>query len=270
VLDQNKASHQRRLRKVRKALFEVARVAAEAVASNQKLLQALKQKRLNAITQIAGRTGGIAASAWTFFSAFTFTTEVTGASVAPLSTWLTSGPLVLETTTFAACANPLMALTALAITIYHLDRARRDHNEKVRLEGQVERYEYSEYFPQSPKQCACIERWLIHLSTLTGKILVICAWSVASDTEMMLGWVRCTKAIDPGKYLTADAVEETPDKMKDIIKQYKEMVKAPRQKKEKFVRGYLKRQRETLISIQKRLREVPESDDDSSLYEDSH
>jgi hypothetical protein len=98
---------------------------------------------------------------------------------------------------------------------------------------------------------------------------VIYAWSVASDTEMMLGWVHCTKAIDPRKYLTADTDEETPDKMKDIIEQYKKMVKAPRREKEKFVRDYLKRQRETLISIQEKLREVPESDDDSSLYEDS-
>lgn len=150
---------------MRQALFEVARVAAEAVASNQKLLRALKQKRLDAITQIAGRTGGIAVSAWTFFSAFTFTTEVTGASMAPLSTWLASGPIALKTTTVAACVNPWIALAAVGVAIYNLNRARRDHDEKVRLEGQVKQYEYSEYFPQSSKQCVCIELWLTHLNT---------------------------------------------------------------------------------------------------------
>ena len=81
---------------------------------------------------------------------------------------------------------------------------------------------------------------------------------MASDTEMMLGWVHCTKTIDPRKYLTADADEETANKMKDIIKQYKKMVKFPRQKKGYFVRDYLKRQRETLISIQEQLKDPGE------------
>ncbi|KAH7355001.1 hypothetical protein BKA65DRAFT_581699 [Rhexocercosporidium sp. MPI-PUGE-AT-0058] len=242
--NQNMASHQRRLKKVRQALFEVARVAAEAVASNQKLLQALKQKRFDAITQIAGRTGGIAASASTFFSAFTFTTEVTGASMAPLSTWLASGPIALKTTTVAACTCPWVALTAVCFAIYNLNRGLRDHEEQGRLEGQVNRYE-------------------------CRKSLVIYAWSVVSDTEMVLGWVHCTKAIDPRKYLIADADEETLAKMKDIIEQYEKMAREPRRKKEKFVQEYLKRQRETLMSIQEKLKEVPESHDGSPLFEDS-
>ena len=44
---------------MRKALFELARIAAEVVVSNEKLLVILKQNMLNAITQLAGELVGL-------------------------------------------------------------------------------------------------------------------------------------------------------------------------------------------------------------------
>jgi len=150
--------------KVRKALFELARNAAEMVASNEKLLELLQQKRLEAITEIAGRAGGIAASAWTLISAFTFTTEVS-VGVAPVSAWLASGPLVVTETVVAACANPLLAVAAGCFALWHLGNAWAKYDENQKLRRQVTDYEYGENLFRSDKQCTSFEQSLTSLPT---------------------------------------------------------------------------------------------------------
>jgi hypothetical protein len=217
---------------------------------------------------MVGRAGGFAVSAWTFWSAFAFTTEVTGVSVAPASAWFASGPIIVETATVATCINPVVAFAAAGFGLYHLVKANGDNNDKRQLERQVEWYEHSEYNQQSRRKM-CQHRpmgqWLTYISISKGKSLVISAWSVASDTEMMLGWVHCTRLFDPKTCLPADEYRSD----QKIIEQYEKMANAPRKRQEIFVGQYLKRQKETLASIQESLKEVPQSDNDSSSNESS-
>lgn len=76
--------------------------------------------------------------------------------MASLSKWLTTGPVAVKTAMVVACANPVVAFTAAVFGIYHLNKALSDNKERVRLGGQAEKYENSQYF------CTRIERWLMH------------------------------------------------------------------------------------------------------------
>lgn len=98
---------------------------------------------------------------------------------------------------------------------------------------------------------------LTYPSTLIGKALVIYAWSVVSDAELLLSWVHCTEGVDPKKYLTPNGDEETANEMKDIVEQYEKMLREPPRNRQKFVEGYLQQHRQTLKSIQENLKKEP-------------
>ena len=101
------------------------------------------------------------------------------------------------------------------------------------------------------------------------KSVVVCAWSLASDTDLMLGWIFNTKLVDPNKFLTADADEVIRQKMEEFEKKYQKKARASEKERERWVQNYLGVQRKTLLEIGEKLLEgrpktPPESDDESS------
>lgn len=135
----------RRKSKLRATLYKLAETAALSVVSNENYIRALQEKRLNAITQMAGRIGGMATSACTFVSAFSVSSEVVGFSVAPLSSWLTAGPVVAKTATITTCINPWMAAAGAAFTIWNFYQAWDNAQDQNQLQQEIEYLEESEY-----------------------------------------------------------------------------------------------------------------------------
>ncbi|SPO04137.1 uncharacterized protein DNG_06820 [Cephalotrichum gorgonifer] len=180
------------------SLFDLTKIAAEMVVSNEKLLEDLRQRRVDAITQFSGRVGGVAASAWTFISAIKVTAAA-GASAA------TVAPVAVA----AACA------------LWNLYKGIQHWDEKEKLESRMKDLEEK-------------------------KSLVISAWSLASDTELMLGWVYNTSLVDPSTFLAEDADDATKERLQVVRGRYNELASCSEREKKKFARRYLKVQRKTL------------------------
>lgn len=97
----------------------------------------MKGARAASLNAVLARAGSVAGAAAIIGSTITSSTVVTGVGIAPLSTWLASGPLLVETATMLGCAAPPLAVVCAVIGIWHLKKMTDEKHKLKRWDKDV-------------------------------------------------------------------------------------------------------------------------------------
>lgn len=92
------------------------------------------------------------------------------------------------------------------------------------------------------------------------KSTVMCAWNLASDTDIMMVWIYTTNGVNPEKFynLTSETDERTREVVNSLQSAYTKLQRKSRKKRKAFAEDYLRKQRKELLRLQKELKTAGE------------